>query len=159
MMAAFTENFDQITRKDKRSPALKGTAAAGAGLANLDGAGFECLVWPAKAQTAPRKKTQVTASITNFGIRFRLEVARSIVPLDAVPLDAPLHARRGLRRRSHKYREAHQTAHKKTIGKVLGLPGILAREDVFGTIFPRIAIRYSFGGRPPGSVAGLPCCP
>src|SRR5580704_16405796 len=99
MVAAFTENFDQITRKDKRSPALKGTAAAGAGLADLGGVGFECLVWPAQAQTAPRKKTHVIASITNFGIRFLLEVARSIVSLDA-----PLHTLRSLRVKLHKYR-------------------------------------------------------
>src|SRR5579872_806579 len=103
MVAAFTENFDQITRKDKRSPALKGTTAAGAGLANLGAVGFECLVWPAKAQTAPRKKTQVIASITDFAVRFRLEVARSIVPLDAVSLDAPLHTLRRLRLKRHKY--------------------------------------------------------
>jgi len=136
MVAAFTENFDQITRKDKRSPALKGTTAAGVGLANLGGAGFECLVWPARAQTAPRKKTQATASVTEFGVRFRLEVARSIVPLDAVSSDAPLHAVRSLRLSVTNIAGAHQTAHKKTIGKVLALPGILAGADVFGTIFP-----------------------
>jgi hypothetical protein len=31
IVAAFTENFDQITRKDRRSPGLKGTAASRAG--------------------------------------------------------------------------------------------------------------------------------
>src|SRR5487761_1033283 len=83
MVAAFTENFDQITRKERRSPALKGTMAAGAaGLAAFMGVRFEAgRGCAAKAQRAPIRKTQAIASISGFAIGFRLEAARPVVLL------------------------------------------------------------------------------
>lgn len=154
MVAAFTENFDQITRKDKRSPALKGTTAAGAGLADLGGAGLECLVWPAQAQTAPRKKTYVIASITDSGIRLRLEVARSIVSLDA-----PLHTLRSLRLKRHKYRRCTSNRAQKDYRKSSGSARNSRRGRGIGRPYPASCHQYSFGGRPTRSELGMSCCP
>src|SRR4029077_1225554 len=64
MVAAFTENFDQITRNERCSPALKGTAAGAGDLLVFGDAGrFERLDRAAKHRHAQRRTTRAPATI------------------------------------------------------------------------------------------------
>src|ERR1700681_2379311 len=72
MVAAFTENFDQMTRKERCSPVSNGTTTLGSAFlsAGLGAGRAGRLVWPGEAKHAPRKRTKRIAESAAVTIDF-----------------------------------------------------------------------------------------
>ena len=121
MVAALTENFDQITRNERRSPVSKGTIALRCGclVAGLGAGRAGRRVWPAEAKSAPRKSTQVIAHSADVTVDFRCARRQAIVALRTITLPAvPGAAGKASRR-------FIESMHMKTIGKMVQVPRIL----------------------------------